>query len=46
MKKSTLIGCLVAAMLPMSAGAAPANALVAAAKSQIGVTVKYDGKYE
>lgn len=46
MLKPTLICCALAALIPRSAGAAPADALVAAARTQIGVTVKYDGKYE
>jgi uncharacterized protein YijF (DUF1287 family) len=37
---------VLAALLPLSAGAAPADELVSAAKAQIGVTVRYDGRYE
>ena len=46
MLKLTFICCALAVLLPLSAGAAPADQLVAAARTQIGVTVKYDGKYE
>lgn len=44
MTKSTFI--ILAALLHLGAGAAPADDLVAAAKTQIGVTVQYDGRYE
>lgn len=46
MLKNILLGCLLAALLPLRAGASPADDLVAAAKTQIGVTVQYDGRYE
>ena len=46
MLKKTAICCLLAALLPVRAGAAPADDLVAAAKTQIGVTVRYDDRYE
>ena len=42
---STLL-CGWCALQHIGAGAAPADALVAAARSQIGVTLKYDGRYE
>jgi uncharacterized protein YijF (DUF1287 family) len=36
----------LAALFPLSAGAAVPDELIAAAKTQIGVTVQYNGKYE
>ena len=45
----TIPSCLLAAALcalPLAGKAAPGDALVSAAKTQIGVTLRYDGRYE
>ncbi|MES2015865.1 MAG: DUF1287 domain-containing protein [Pseudomonadota bacterium] len=49
MNKSTWLSCLLGIVLsglPLPGAATPGDQLVAAAKTQIGVTLQYDGRYE